>query len=101
MPLETSRAEVNFNPAIPENFIHDTKNFHLKALDLADQSVLNRLSLTKDKINLDRDKLPDAYEQTQQIGDIAEHLGFEAIIYPSSKKNGGTAIVIFKEGVLQ
>ncbi len=99
--LETSRAEVDFEPHLAENFIHDTKNFHVKALDLTDQSVLNRLGLTKDEIKLDRNEVLNAYEQTQQIGDIAEHLGFEAIVYPSSKRDGGKAIVIFKEGILQ
>ena len=89
---------MDFDPEIAEDHITATKTYRLRALDLTDETVRSEIGVTREEITLDTDKHSNAYEKTQQIGNIAKDLGYEAIVYPSQKRLDGKAIVIFKGG---
>ena len=99
--LETSRAEVSFSPKESEDLITATQIIEAKTLDLTDAEVRGRLGILEDELKILRRNNPRAYEKTQQIGDIAKNLGYEAIVYPSIRKDRGKNIVILKEELLK
>ncbi len=96
--LETSRVEVDFNPNNEAGFITGTKTYEVVTLDLTNPEIRRRIGVTeRNLIELTVDD-SNAYELTQQIGDIAKNLGYEAIVYPSASTKGrGKAIVVLKE----
>ena len=86
--MDTARAEVDYIQDYPDAYITATTTVEARTLDLTDQQVLDRIGVAEDALMKDPDRISNAYEQTQQIGDIAKNLGYEAIIYPSFKTGG-------------
>ena len=106
--IDTAKAEVfdkelsaqEVNRLLQEKHIVGTETHTLdKVLDLTDESVLERIGveageITK-KVSEDVPK-KEAYELTQQIGNIARNAGFDGILFVSSQIDDGHALVIFK-----
>jgi hypothetical protein len=75
-----------------------------QVLDLADRRVRARLrvrrsELTQLRDNADRDSTgrPRAYGLTQAIGEMAYHLGFAGVLYPSARAARGRNLVVFTD----
>ena len=99
--MDTARAEVDYDPEKYEYFTATT-TVEARTLDLTDQQVLDRLGVDKEDLILTMDDIPNPYEITQQIGDIAKNLGYEAILYSSAKTGGrGRSIVILSEELIK
>jgi hypothetical protein len=67
-----------------------------KVLDLTDLSVLDKLGIKLSDLVM-KSKSPDAYRVTQEIGEIAQSLGFDALKVRSAEYKKGINIVILRK----
>jgi polyhydroxyalkanoate synthesis regulator phasin len=74
------------------------KNLQIEnALDLTKPGTLEQLGLSEDLVRTSIEVSSQAYEITQQIGDLARKLGFDAVIFHSAEVTGAKNIVIFNK----
>jgi hypothetical protein len=66
-----------------------------RVLDLTDKSTLEKLGLHEGDLILKKEKLANAYDIPQQIGNIAQEMGFEGILVESAALDDGYNLVIF------
>lgn len=62
-----------------------------KVLDLTKTSVRKKLGISL------KDITSDSYDVTHKLGSYAKENGFEAILAPSARNNGGTNVIILNE----
>jgi hypothetical protein len=63
-------------------------------LDLTDRNVRNQLGLNSSELLIQIEDFSDAHRMTQEIGEIAQSLGFDALKVRSAQYEKGINIVI-------